>query len=260
MDCDEFKELAPAFALGALEELERAACAAHLASRNVAVHAGCEDALGEAQAVAGRLASLLPPRQPHSRVWDAIEDGVTRNLLGKDPLARAARLPRRRRPAWRELGGWVVAAAMLGIYLYNAPFDSARNADAALAPPPAMQRAAALLMEGGTRLRPFRASAQTGQPAARGSLILNPSLRSAVVLVDRVVLQPGLGLRLWAVRGSAPPVPLARLDATVDGMATAELGEALFQPALPDELLLSVDPPDAGAPRSVRLVARLDRP
>jgi len=89
---------------------------------------------------------------------------------------------------------------------------------------------------------------------------VNPSLRSAVVLVDRVVLQPGLGLRLWAVRGGAAPVPLARLDATVEGMATAELGEALFQPAPPDQLLLSVDPPDAGAPRSVRLVARLDQP
>jgi len=258
MDCDEFKELAPAFALGALEELERAACAAHLAIGGAAIHQGCEDALCEAQAVAGRLASLLPPRQPHSRVWDAIEDGLTRNLLGKDRVVRAARLSRRRRPVWRELGGWIVAATMLGIYLYNAPFDSARKADAAFAPQPAMQRAAALLMDSGTRLRVFRA--QPGERSARGSLVVNPGLRSAVVLVDRVVLQPGLGLRLWAVRGAGAPVPVARLDATVEGMATAELGEALFQPALPDQLLLSIDPPDAGAPRSVLLVARLDRP
>jgi hypothetical protein len=265
MDCAEFKELTPAFALGALEESDRAACAAHLVGGGT--HDGCTEALGEAQAVAALLASLLPPRQPSSRVWDAIEAGIAARTRAPEearpaPAARRTPPPAPARRVWRELGGWFVAAAVTGFYLYNAPVDSARKADAAFGSPAAMNRAAELLMDGNTRHYVFRAP-PGGAPSgttARGSLVVSASLRDAVVLVERVVLEPGMGLRLWAVRGTAAPVPLARLDATVDGMATAELGDTLFLPALPDELLLSIDPQDAAAPRSVLLVARLDRP
>jgi len=272
MDCAEFKELAPAFALGALEESERAACAAHLAGGGA--HDGCADALGEAQAVAAQLGALLPPRRPRSRVWEAIEASVAtraRPAGGGPPATAGARptiaalrpVPRR---VWRELGGWFVAAAVTGFYLYNAPLESARKADAASASPAVMNRAAELLMDGGSRHHVFHVPA--GGPAtqagrtARGGLVLNPAQHSAVVLVDRVVLEPGRGLRLWAVRGGATtaPLPLAHLDTGVDGMATAELGGALFEPALPDQLLVSIDSPDAAAPRSVVLVTELARP
>src|SRR6185369_6901435 len=150
MDCAQFKELAPAFALGALEESERAACAAHLAGGGA--HDGCADALGEAQAVAAQLGALLPPRRPRSRVWDAIEASlVTRSRpAGAGPAAPGAQptmAPLRPAPrrVWRELGGWFVAAAVTGFYLYNAPLESARKADAASASPVVMSRAAELL-------------------------------------------------------------------------------------------------------------------
>ena len=272
MDCAEFKELAPAFALGALEESERAACAAHLGGGGA--HDGCAGVLGEAQAVAAQLSALLPARRPRSRVWDAIEASIATRprpvgagpaaTPGTRPAIGPPRPPARR--VWRELGGWFVAAAVTGFYLYNAPVESARKADAASASPPALTRTAELLMDGGSRHHVFHvpaggAATQAGR-TARGGLVLNRAQHSAMVLVDRVVLEPGRGLRLWAVRGgaSAAPVPLTRLDTGVDGMATAELGEALFEPSLPDQLLVSIDSPDAAAPRSVVLVTELDRP
>jgi hypothetical protein len=245
MDCEEFRELAPAFALGALEEPERADCAAHLAGDRRR-HQGCAEALAEAQAVAAQLASLLPRWRPRSRVWEAIQLGVM----------QTGRMPRAQRRVWRELSGWFVAAAVLGLYLYNAPVDSARKADAAVTAPPAMRLAAALLMNEGTRHYVFHPRLPG---PGRGSLILNRTERSAVVMVDRVALEPGLGLRLWAARsGGGAPVLLTRLSAGIDGMATAEVSETLFEPAQPEELWLSIDPQDAAAPRSVLLAAQID--
>ena len=117
-------------------------------------------------------------------------------------------------------------------------------------------------MDGGTRHHVFRAppgAAPRGR-TARGGLIVNVERRARWCwLTASAPREPGLGLRS-AVRGGAVPVPLARLDATVDGMATASSGEALFQPALPEQLLLSVDPQDAAVPRAIVLTARLDGP
>ena len=66
MSCDNFKELAPAFALEVLEGRERPACLRHLAG---AAHDGCAEAVADTQAVAARLVAVLPAPAPSPDAW-----------------------------------------------------------------------------------------------------------------------------------------------------------------------------------------------
>jgi anti-sigma-K factor RskA len=116
MTCDEFKELAPAYALVALDEHERSACAQHLAT--AAPHRGCREAFAAAELVAARLGAALIPQRPSPQVWRAIAA-----RLGEQ--RRTPPLPddAARRRGLYHLCGWLVAAALVGVYLYNAPLD-----------------------------------------------------------------------------------------------------------------------------------------
>jgi anti-sigma-K factor RskA len=116
MTCDEFKELAPAYALVALDEQERAACAHHLATG--APHRGCREAVAAAELVAARLGAALIPQRPSPQVWRAIAARLHEDR-GASPLPDD---PARRRGLY-HLCGWLVAAALVGVYLYNAPLD-----------------------------------------------------------------------------------------------------------------------------------------
>ena len=69
MSCDNFKQLAPAFALEVLEGRERVACLRHLAG---AAHDGCAEAVADTQAVAARLVAVLPAPAPSPDAWRAI--------------------------------------------------------------------------------------------------------------------------------------------------------------------------------------------
>jgi hypothetical protein len=115
MTCDEFKEMAPAYALVALDEHEHSACSEHLATGSP--HRGCREAFAEAELVAARLGAALIPQRPSPQVWRAIaarlhEDRET------SPVPEEAR-----RRTLYHLCGWLVAAALVGVYLYNAPLD-----------------------------------------------------------------------------------------------------------------------------------------
>jgi hypothetical protein len=116
MTCDEFKEMAPAYALVALDEPERAACAHHLATG--APHRGCREAVTAAELVAARLGAALIPQRPSPQVWRAIAARLHEDR-GTPPLPDD---PARRRGLY-HLCGWLVAAALVGVYLYNAPLD-----------------------------------------------------------------------------------------------------------------------------------------
>ena len=63
------------------------------------------------------------------------------------------------------------------------------------------------------------------------------------------------------MRGQLPPASLGSLTAAPSEagteLAVTSLGATLFEPALPDKLLISVDGPDASAPQSVLLSASL---
>ena len=119
MDCPTFKELVPALALDALEETERAACAAHLAEPGP--HDGCAEAASDARALAARLARALPERPVDARVWRAIEvraqaEQAARRADATDNDEDDRPPPRRREPA-----GWGVAVILLGLYLARNP-------------------------------------------------------------------------------------------------------------------------------------------
>lgn len=127
MTCDEFKELAPAYALIALDEDERRACAHHLAT--VAPHRGCVEAVEQASLVAARLGAALSPSLPAPHVWQNIAAQVrTQPVSGALVSAgSAASLEEARRRGIYHICGWLLAAALLGLYLYASPFDVRRR-------------------------------------------------------------------------------------------------------------------------------------
>ena len=126
LTCDEFKQLAPAYVLLALEDVERQACKRHLAV--MAPHQGCPQALAQAELVAARLGGALAPQLPSARLWRSIsarldegdhpgQDRVTALAPGT-PLEEAAR-----RRSLYQICGWLVTATLLGLYLHHAPLD-----------------------------------------------------------------------------------------------------------------------------------------
>jgi hypothetical protein len=117
MTCDEFKEMAAAYVLVALDEQERSACAEHLAA--VSPHRGCREAVAAAELVAAQLGAALIPERPSPHLWRAIAARLHERRGGGPPLPDD---PARRRGLY-HLCGWLVAAALVGIYLYNAPLD-----------------------------------------------------------------------------------------------------------------------------------------
>jgi hypothetical protein len=71
MSCAQFVDLADAFALEALDELEHRACTRHI-MRSVN-HVGCREALAAAHAVMDRLAAGLPDTVPPPQLWTSIQ-------------------------------------------------------------------------------------------------------------------------------------------------------------------------------------------
>jgi hypothetical protein len=249
MTCDEFQDLAAAFALGILDEPDRRACLVHLESTRE--HRGCPEAVTEAKMISSKLASTLPHRHPSPQIWNAIEARIGQVL----PDAAA------RRRMWRELAGWFVAAAVLGLYLYGAPLESRKKAVATESSSTVrVQQAMGLMVEPGSRFYPFRPSGQPerqGAAAVRATAIVNLGERRGIV----VAANGGAanGLRLWAVRGETPAVALTTLTVAADGVAMAEVEGRAFDAGLPDRLLLSRDQAGATAPQDVALVADLRR-
>ena len=243
MTCDEFLEQAAAYALGVLDDGEQVGCTRHLLEPGP--HRGCGVAVDEARAVAVSLSRGLPGRAPSPRLWRAIEA-----RLGEIP-----REPGARRRMWRELAGWFVAAAVIGVYLYGAPIDNRKRAVAAAEGAPTTVRdAMALMTTPGTRLVAF-VPQRTG--AGRASVILNASAHRALVLCDRTPPEAARLLRVWVSRGPLTPTPLAPLTLSDEGVASVQLGPTLFEPTLPERLLISADGPTAQAPTEVLLSAEL---
>lgn len=71
MTCSQFVELADAFALDALDELEQHACARHVT--RIIHHHGCRDALAVARDVVDHLAVLVPGGSAPPALWGAIQ-------------------------------------------------------------------------------------------------------------------------------------------------------------------------------------------
>jgi anti-sigma-K factor RskA len=99
--CAEFRELAAAYALGALDPDEQKAAEQHLAAAD---HEGCREALERARAAADALGDSVAPVRPPASVWQGIQD-----RLGDEGVPAARRPPTR--TAWVVASLAAVAAA-----------------------------------------------------------------------------------------------------------------------------------------------------
>jgi len=245
MTCEEFTEMAPAYALAALDEIERTACTRHLAQSGP--HCGCDEALGEARDVTACLSVAVPARPPSPGLWRAIEARVA------DVPAGAVDRRRRPRERVREIAGWVVAAVVIGLSLVSTRADRARRGVAADGNRSTAREAIGLMTVPGTRVVAF-IPRKIG--VGRATLIVNPIQHRALLLADQIPAEAAPRLRLWGARGPNVPTPLAPVSFVAgDGIAAADLGSSLFEPASPDQLVLSADGPDATSPGDVLLTA-----
>ena len=126
LTCDEFKQLAPAYVLLALEDVERQACSHHLAV--MAPHQGCPQALAQAELVAARLGGALAPEVPSAHVWRSISARLDQgDHPGEDRVVALAPGTPQEQAAQRrglyQICGWLVTATLLGLYLHHAPLD-----------------------------------------------------------------------------------------------------------------------------------------
>lgn len=116
MTCEEFKDLAGAYALGALDRADRVGFARHLTSGRP--HAGCAAAIAEAERIAAKLPLAVRPRRPSPDTWRAIEARVRAGDTD-EPSARGRGI--------KELVGWFVVATLVGLYLYDVPIEVRRR-------------------------------------------------------------------------------------------------------------------------------------
>jgi hypothetical protein len=245
MTCEHFTEMAPAYALAVLDEIERTACTRHLAQDGP--HRGCLAAVGAARHVIARFSAVVPARPPSPRVWRAIEARIADVPTGA--------VDRRRR--LRERTGWAVAAVVIGFTLVSRLIDSGRRGVAADGHRSTAREAFGLMTAPGTRVVAF-VPRKVG--AGRATLIVNPVQHRALLLADQIPPEAALRLRLWGARGPNVPIALAPVPFVAsDGIAAADLGSSLFAPSPPDQLVLSADSPDATAPGDVLLTAETGR-
>jgi anti-sigma-K factor RskA len=268
--CAEFKELAAALALDALDRDERALALAHLAEP--ITHEGCAAALARAEAAARLLSGAVTDRPPPDRVWRRIEARLS------------ARAPRRR---WATAAGWAVAAAACVVALLLAgrnarlrnELDAARGQtataqglaassedlarqcaaqlEAARKTSGVARDAVALLEQRGTRVVPF---APQGGFGGAAFAVVAPDRRRVILLSTALSPEAARDYQLWVIPPGpgAAPVP-AGLIVAADGVALGDFqAGALARGAV--ALAVSAEPKGGsptGTPTTVVLVAAL---
>jgi hypothetical protein len=262
MICAEFKELAAALALDALDPDERVTARAHLAES--ITHEGCAEALARAEAAARLLSGALIDTPPSDRVWRSIEAWVS------------ARSPRRR---------WATAASVAAVILAGRGIRLRSERDAARAQTAAVEalaassgdlarqcaaqlesarktsglarEAIALLQQPGSRVVPFAPQGGFGGAALA---VLSPDRRRAILLSTALSPAAARDYQLWVIppgRG-ATPVSAGLVEAA-EGVALGDFqAGALARGAF--ALAVSAEPKGGsptGAPTQVVLVAAL---
>lgn len=216
MTCQELKELAGAFAAGALDPEERAACEAHL---QTAAHDGCFEALAAAEdAVAAGLAGSLAPVAPDPAVWERIAAGVGGS-------AQVTPIEARRRRPWVAMTGWVVAAAAAAAALVmwqRGAGDLEEARGRVRQEQTRVSAGAALLDRCSKELAQVRASADAerealaiaelpgsklvtlapqGEAQQRATALVHVASGRAVVMSRGLLPQAGKDYELWIIRG-----------------------------------------------------------
>jgi len=226
MTCTEFKELAGALALDALDPDDRAAARAHLAE---ARHEGCLEALERATAAARLLSGALPEVQPPGRVWRRIAARI------------GASVPRRR---WAVASGWVAAAAaaVVAVMLAGRSARLRTELDAARAGTATVEGQAASSAELLRQCTAQLEGARKTSGLARDAIALLEQRRSRVV---SFVPQGGFGGAALAVVGA-------------DARRAILLSSALSPTASRDYELWIIPPGKGAAPIPAGLVVGAD--
>jgi anti-sigma-K factor RskA len=215
MTCAEFKAAAAAYALGALEAGEAAACAAHLAE---AAHEGCPEELARAEAALALVPQALPPERPAPAVWKGIAVQLE---------------PRRRRGLTAiAVAGWAMAvAAIVLLFLSRREVGELRNDRAAVA----------LLALPGTKVVPL---APQGDAPQRAVALVNVAAHRAVVVGTGLVPQEGKDYELWVIRGDQK-LAAGLMRGGPSGTVTVEVDPRLLASGL-DALAVTLEPAGGG--------------
>lgn len=272
MTCEEFQDIAGAFALGALDAVEQAAAEEHLLERE---HRGCPEALGRARETAAALASALAPVAPSPSVWRAI---VARaGLEPPEPVRGAAPRPRRARRAFAWGVAAAAAVALIGLWGRERSMRVRTEAELAEARRGAQAEArdsAALLAE----VRTLRESAArerelvtlidapdsrlvplppVGGHSGRATAVVNVRAGRAVILSAALVPEPGKDYQLWVIHGAGAPEPAGFLHFAHGAIAVGDIDPKLLG-SPPSALAVSLE--TAGGqptPTEVVLLGRL---
>jgi anti-sigma-K factor RskA len=248
---DEYIDLCAGYALGSLDEGDRARLERHLAEGCEA----CEKALRDFSIGAQLLAGSLPAEPVGSALRDRvmIAAGSTRQGIppvpegeggdgGERTPAKVIKLDRPRRtsafPAlgWAVAAGFAIAAALFWSKLETARTDLAKLRDE--------QRWAAVMNAPGARLAQLAPTPQAAAPL-KGRAYVDPASGRAVLVLEGVQAPQGRDYELWAIRGGAPR-SLGLVHADAAGHAVMHL-ENVGDPATLAAFAVSLEP-KGGAP------------
>lgn len=254
MNCTQFKEQAPAFALGALEPHEHAACERHLADQSV--HDGCHEALHAARVATTVLALDLEPVEPSPQSWE----GIAARIAGVAPIGKAPRSSSTTVP-------WLIAAAAILVCLWlvrdreqlvaerttasdrvtalTSRADTAEQLRARCATAletlqsdlGPRREALSLLQRSGTRV--VALGPQPGVTST-ANLIWHPSTQRAFVLGTGLAAPAGKDYELWVIRGDKK-IPAGLLHADASGALVATVDASLLGGAAPDALAVTLE-------------------
>ena len=267
MNCADVMARAEAYALGALEPAELAACDAHLAAP------GPHTCGPDVEAARALVASVLQSAQPvrsGDHVWAAIER-ATGAAGGAPARARVAPARDRRLPRWAvasiaAAAGALAAAALVLLVqrLVSGPGPAAPRRDggdrAALIDPhrsstpfDVANDAVALLVSPAAGHAFLTAPGGSG--AATGAAVRAPAAEGGRLVVLAIDLpRDAGGLRLWIVRGGAAPTLAGALSALG---SRAWIGEAdpsaLAGDGPPARLVIAATAKDGGGPGATLL-------
>lgn len=260
MTCAEYKELAAAYALGALEPDERDAFRRHLGEPR---HEGCAEALAQARLAAEAIAASLDPVQPPPDMWSRIEAG-----LGEERRATAS--PERGRS---RVVGWLLAAAMLLVILWLgwsrrqvqgsleqaekergaaaeklAQADTVRarcESDLKQAERELVERTEAVALLGLPSTKLVQLGPQVPAPGPRAVAIVNLDQKRGVLVADGLARKADGDYELWVIKGSEKKA--AGLLRGTDGRPLyARIDPALLAGGA-DALAVTFEPPGGGS-------------
>jgi anti-sigma-K factor RskA len=247
---DRFRELAPLFALGALDGEDLAAFEAHVVGC-----AGCRAEVSAYTEVAGRIGASVPPVPPPAALR-------ARVLAAAGAAAGPTHVVRRRAVAWWPAGLAAAAALVLGVGLLISRVQVQRTRErvASLeAEVEQTQRQVSqlrlqlgqaqavrdLVARPGSRLT-LLAGLQPA-PQARARVVWDADSREAVLLASGLQAPPaGRAYEVWVIGASNRPVPAGVFQPAPDGSAVFRLPR-VEDTAQPRTFAVTIEPA-AGSP------------